>query len=258
MGSVTVTTAATTHNNIMKIFLVSLLVAASNAQFSNFPAVGGGQVAAPAPTGRQVRLPAATVAVPQQQQRQPQPQQQQFVFNPQQQVNAVRAPQQVVQQQQAQVPTFPRQQQFQAAPQQQLRPVQQQPQQVVGVAPQPVQNNFQLAQTFGQPQQRFVQQQQPQRFVPQQQIVPQRQVPQQAIPQRVAPQPARVPQQPAQQQQQFAFSQPPQIPETVEGGAPQEGSDGEDGSYVHDPSGDATLSRFQLFQQKKKAQQAQG
>merc|ERR1711976_808497 len=219
MGRVTVTTAATTHNNIMKIFLVSLLVAASNAQFSNFPAVGGGQAA---PTGRQVRLPAATVAVPQQQQRQPQPQQQQFVFNPQQQVNAVRAPQQVVQQQQAQVPTFPRQQQFQAAPQQQLRPVQQQPQQVVGVAPQPVQNNFQLAQTFGQPQQQFVQQQHPkrfvpqqqfvqqpqqqapQRFVPQQQAVPQRQVPQQAIPQRVAPQPARVPQQPAPQQQ-FAF-----------------------------------------------------
>ena len=29
-----------------------------------------------------------------------------------------------------------------------------------------------------------------------------------------------------------------------------------EGGYVHDPSGDATVSRFQLFQQRKKAEAA--
>lgn len=32
----------------------------------------------------------------------------------------------------------------------------------------------------------------------------------------------------------------------------------EEGGYVHDPSGDATLSRFELFKQRKAAEAAQG
>ena len=59
--------------------------------FSNFPANGGG--GAPRPTGRQVRLPAATAVIPNNQQQQLKPA---FVFNPQQQQ---RAPQQQLPQQ---------------------------------------------------------------------------------------------------------------------------------------------------------------
>merc|ERR1712107_189468 len=115
----------------------------------------------------------------------------------------------------------------------------------MGAAPQPVQNNFQFSTNFGQqqPQQQFVNPQQfapaPQRFVPQQQpaAVPQRAVPRAAAPQRFVP----------QQQQPLAV---PEIPEP----AVVAGEDGQDGGYVHDPSGDATLSRFELFKQRKAAE----
>merc|ERR1712025_1476721 len=242
-------------NNVMVplVLLLATCVAVNGQNsFANFPAS-----TQRLNSGRQVRLPAATSAVPQPQQ---QPQRQ-FVFNPQQQVNAQRVPQQVVRQQPQVVRQQP--QQFQAvAPQQQpqrFQVVQQQPQfqavpqqQLQQAAPQPVQNNFQFSTNFGQqqPQQQFVNPQQfapaPQRFVPQQQpaAVPQRVVPRPAaVPQRAVPRPAAVP----QQQQPLAV---PEIPEP----AVVAGEDGQDGGYVHDPSGDATLSRFELFKQRKAAE----
>merc|ERR1719151_438223 len=104
---------------------------------------------------------------------------------------------------------------------------------------------------------------QPQRFQPAPQ--PQRQRP--------APQPQRF--QPAPQQQQFsqfpAQGVPQRRPEAPRAAAPAPRRQPEPGSvndalgqqvvaaenYVHDPAGDATLSRFQLFQLRKK-QEAQG
>merc|ERR1712037_100228 len=92
--------------------------------------------------------------------------------------------------------------------------------------------------------------------------------------QRPAPQPQRF--QPApQQQQQFsqfpAQGAPQRRPEAPRAAAPAPRRQPEPGSvndalgqqvvaaenYVHDPAGDATLSRFQLFQLRKK-QEAQG
>jgi len=46
-------------------------------------------------------------------------------------------------------------------------------------------------------------------------------------------------------------------PAPVPGGAEVDPENIE-GAYVHDPSGDATISRFELFKQRKAAEAAQG
>ena len=99
---------------------------------------------------------------------------------------------------------------------------------------------------------------QPQRPTGQQQLQPafvfnpQQQRPQQqaSFPQQFQqpqPRPATLPQ--AQPQQ---FPQPQGVPQPA-----SEESESE-GAYVHDPSGDATISRFELFKQRKAAEAAQG
>merc|ERR1719220_605854 len=189
------------------LLLLIIAQAIKGQSFSNFPANDGG--GAPQATGRQVRLPAATAAIPnnQQQQQQLQPA---FVFNPQQQP---RLPQQ------QRVP----QQQFQTV----LPQAQAQPQRFIPRQPQ----FANVRQQPRQPQIATVPQQQPQ-FVPPQQ-------PRQPEPQRVQqPQPVRA-QLPAQA-----------APAPV-------GSDNIEGVYVHDPSGDATISRFELFKLRKAAEAAQ-
>merc|ERR1712203_327216 len=126
-------------------------------------------------------------------------------------------------------------------------------------------------QQLGQPQQQQRFQPQQQQFQPQQQQF--QPAPQQQF--QPAPQPQR--QRPAPQQQQQQFSQfpgqgaPQRRPEAPRAAAPAPRRQPEPGSvndalgqqvvaaenYVHDPTGDATLSRFQLFQLRKK-QEAQG
>merc|ERR1719220_2034333 len=163
------------------LLLLIIAQAIKGQSFSNFPANDGG--GAPQATGRQVRLPAATAAIPNNQQEQPQR------FIPRQPQIAT-VPQQPRQPQIATVPQQPRQPQFATVPQHQPQ------------------------------------------FVPPQQ-------PRQPEPQRVQqPQPVRA-QLPAQA-----------APAPV-------GSDNIEGVYVHDPSGDATISRFELFKLRKAAEAAQ-
>merc|ERR1719362_2719465 len=203
-------------------------------------------------------IPIQQLGQPQQQQFQPQQQQ----FQPQQQQQFRPAPQQ----QFRPAPAQPQQQQFRPAPQQQpaagsFRATANQQQQFSPEQRQAL-REFQA----NPPPPRAPQQAapQPQRFQPAPQ--PQRQRP--------APQPQRF--QPAPQQQQ-QFSQfpaqgvPQRRPEAPRAAAPAPRRQPEPGSvndalgqqvvaaenYVHDPAGDATLSRFQLFQLRKK-QEAQG
>merc|ERR1712106_1215226 len=178
---------------------------------------------------------------------QPVGQQPQFVFRPQQQVLAQQQ-QRPSPQQQFRQPAIP-----QAAPQQSRQPantqaLQQQFRQPQG-APQQFRQPQAAPQQFRQP---VIPQAQPQQFQP-------------AIPQS-APQQFRQPQAPQPSQQQFrqpAQCQPARQPQPQPQFSPQipAGSATNDAlgnlqidseQYVHDPSGDATLSRFQQFQLKKK------
>merc|ERR1711892_1052790 len=161
---------------------------------------------------------------------QPVAQQPQFVFNPQQQVLAQQQ-QRPAPQQQFRQPVIP-----QAAPQQIRQPV----------------NTQALQQQFRQPQVA------PQQFRQQPAAPPQFRQPQ------AAPQQFRQPQAPQPARQQFG--QPPQPvrqaqPQPVRQAQPPAGFAPNDAlgnvqvaavEYVHDTSGDNTLSRFQLFQLKKK------
>merc|ERR1719187_610650 len=217
---------------------------------------------------------------PQQQQFQPQPQQQRFQPAPQQQFRP--APQQ----QFRPAPVQPQQQQFRPAPQQQpaagsFRATANQQDAHAGHL-QVHQQNLAIQQQQFSPEQRQALREfqanpppprapqqaapQPQRFQPAPQ--PQRQRP--------APQPQRF--QPAPQQQFSQFSQfpaqgaPQRRPEAPRAAAPAPRRQPEPGSvndalgqqvvaaenYVHDPTGDATLSRFQLFQLRKKQEAQQG
>merc|ERR1719151_326013 len=208
---------------------------------------------------------------PQQQQFQPQPQQQRFQPAPQQQQFRPAPPQ-------------PQQQQFRPAPQQQpaagsFRATANQQDAHAGHL-QVHQQNLAIQQQQFSPEQRQALREfqanpppprapqqaapQPQRFQPAPQ--PQRQRP--------APQPQRF--QPAPQQQQFSQFPAQGVPQQRRPEAPRAQAQAprrqqEPGSvndalgqqvvaaenYVHDPAGDATLSRFQLFQLRKK-QEAQG
>merc|ERR1711997_937254 len=184
----------------MGLLLLITAQAIKGQSFSNFPANGGG--GAPRPTGRQVRLPAATAVIPnnQQQQQQLQPA---FVFNPQQQQRVPVQPQFPQQPQRF----IPRQPQFAAAPTQPRQP------QFAGAPTQPRQPQFAAAPT------------QPRH-----------------------PQFAAAPTQP--RQPQFAAQLPAKAaPAPV-------GSENIEGAYVHDTSGDATISRFELFKQRKAAEAA--
>merc|ERR550517_1802559 len=215
---------------------------------------------------------------PQQQQFQPQPQQQRFQPAPQQQFRP--APQQ----QFRPAPVQPQQQQFQPAPQQQpaagsFRATANQQDAHRGHI-QVHQQNLAIQQQQFSPEQRQALREfqanpppprapqqaapQPQRFQPAPQ--PQRQRP--------APQPQQF--QPAPQQQQFSQFPAQGVPQQRRPEAPRAQAQAprrqqEPGSvndalgqqvvaaedYVHDTTGDATLSRFQLFQLRKK-QEAQG
>merc|ERR1712106_1306568 len=194
---------------------------------------------------------------------QPVAQRPQFVFNPRQQVLAQQQQRQA-RQQQAGVPQFNPQavpQQFrqpavaQAAPQQFRQPANTQAlrQQFIQrqaatqqfrqpqVAPQQLRQPQAAPQQFRQPQAPPQQFRQP--VIPQ----PQPQQLQQAIPQS-APQQFRKPQVPQPSQPQFS-------PQIQAGSAPNDALGNlqiDSEQYVHDPSGDATLSRFQQFQLKKK------
>merc|ERR1719464_747133 len=200
-------------------------------------------------------IPIQQLGQPQQQQRfQPQqqqfqPQQQQFQPQPQPAAGSFRA---TANQQDAHVGHLQVHQQNLAIQQQQFSPEQRQALREFQANPPPPRAPQQAAP-------------QPQRFQPAPQ--PQRQRP--------APQPQRF--QPAPQQQQQQFSQfpaqgaPQRRPEAPRAAAPAPRRQPEPGSvndalgqqvvaaenYVHDPTGDATLSRFQLFQLRKK-QEAQG
>merc|ERR1719275_156999 len=209
---------------------------------------------------------------PQQQQFQPQPQQQRFQPAPQQQQQFRPAPQQ----QFRPAPAQPQQQQFRPAPQQQpaagsFRATANQQDAHVGHL-QVHQQNLAIQQQQFSPEQR-------QALREFQANPPPPRAPQQAAPQPQRFQPAPQPQrfQPAPQQQQQQFSQfpaqgaPQRRPEAPRAAAPAPRRQPEPGSvndargqqvvaaenYVHDPAGDATLSRFQLFQLRKK-QEAQG
>merc|ERR1712038_911770 len=214
-----------------------------------------------------------------------QPQQQQF--QPQQQV--FQQPQQQPQQQQFQpAPVQPQQQQFRPVPQQQQQPV------ATGAGSfTPTSNQLDAHRGHLQVHQQNLAIQQ-QQFSPEQRQAlrefqanpPPPRAPQQAAPQPQRFQPAPQPQrQPAPQPQRFApapqqqqqFSQfpaqgaPQRRPAAPRAPAPAPLRTQEPGSvndalgqqvvaaedYVHDPTGDATLSRFQLFQLRKKLE-AQG
>merc|ERR1712226_1279863 len=197
---------------------------------------------------------------------------------PQQQQRFQPAPQQQFQ---------PQQQQFQPAPQQQFRPAPVQPQQQqFRPAPpqqQPAAGTFRATANQQDAHAGHLQVHAQNLAVQQQQFSPeQRQAlrefqanpPPPRAPQQAAPQPQRF--QPAPQQQQFsqfpAQGAPQRRPEAPRAAAPAPRRQPEPGSvndalgqqvvaaenYVHDPTGDATLSRFQLFQLRKKqeAQQA--
>merc|ERR1712037_808157 len=205
-------------------------------------------------------IPIQQLGQPQQQQRF-QPQQQQFSPAPQQQFRPA--------------PAQPQQQQFRPAPQQQpaagsFRATANQQDAHVGHL-QVHQQNLAIQQQQFSPEQR-------QALREFQANPPPPRAPQQAAPQPQRFQPAPQPQrfQPApQQQQQFsqfpAQSAPQRRPEAPRAAAPAPRRQPEPGSvndalgqqvvaaenYVHDPAGDATLSRFQLFQLRKK-QEAQG
>merc|ERR1712088_682270 len=231
-------------------------------------------------------IPIQQLGQPQQQQRF-QPQQQQFQPAPQQQFQP--APQQ-----QRFQPAPQQQQQFRPAPQQQFRPAPVQPQQQqFRPAPQqqPAAGSFRATANQQDAHAGHLQVHQQNLAIQQQQFSPeQRQAlrefqanppppraPQQAAPQPQRFQPAPQPQrfQPApQQQQQFsqfpAQGAPQRRPAAPRAPAPAPLRTQEPGSvndalgqqvvaaedYVHDPTGDATLSRFQLFQLRKK-QEAQ-
>merc|ERR550519_615554 len=221
-------------------------------------------------------------SIPIQQLGQPQQQQRRFQPAPQQQQQFRPAPQQ----QFRPAPAQPQQQQFRPAPQQQpaagsFRATANQQDAHVGHL-QVHQQNLAIQQQQFSPEQRQALREfqanpppprapqqaapQPQRFQPAPQ--PQRQRP--------APQPQRFQPQPQQQQQQFsqfpAQGAPQRRPEAPRAAAPAPRRQPEPGSvndalgqqvvaaenYVHDTTGDATLSRFQLFQLRKKqeAQQA--
>merc|ERR1712037_736868 len=206
-------------------------------------------------------IPIQQLGQPQQQQRF-QPQQQQFSPAPQQQFRPA--------------PAQPQQQQFRPAPQQQpaagsFRATANQQDAHVGHL-QVHQQNLAIQQQQFSPEQR-------QALREFQATPPPPRAPQQAAPQpqrfQPAPQPQR--QRPAPQQQQQQFSQfpaqgaPQSRPEAPRAAAPAPRRQPEPVSvndalgqqvvaaenYVHDPAGDATLSRFQLFQLRKK-QEAQG
>merc|ERR1712183_977885 len=226
-------------------------------------------------------IPIQQLGQPQQQQFQPQPQQQRFQPAPQQQQFRP-APQQ----QFRPAPVQPQQQRFRPAPQQQQQPAAGSFRATANQQDahrghlQVHQQNLAIQQQQFSPEQRQALREfqanpppprapqpaapQPQRFQPAPQ--PQRQRP--------APQPQRL--QPAPQQQQQQFSQFPaqgapqrrpeaprsqaqaprrQEPGSVNDALGQQVVAAED--YVHDTTGDATLSRFQLFQLRKK-QEAQG
>merc|ERR1711990_811181 len=225
-------------------------------------------------------IPIQQLGQPQQQQFQPQPQQQRFQPAPQQQQFRP-APQQ----QFRPAPVQPQQQQFLPAPQQQQQPaagsfrVTANQQDAHRGHLQVHQQNLAIQQQQFSPEQRQALREfqanpppprapqpaapQPQRFQPAPQ--PQRQRP--------APQPQRFQPAPQQQQQFSQFSaqgapqrrpeaprsqaQAPrrQEPGSVNDALGQQVVAAED--YVHDTTGDATLSRFQLFQLRKK-QEAQG
>merc|ERR1712088_1119032 len=216
-------------------------------------------------------IPIQQLGQPQQQQRF-QPQQQQFQPAPQQQFRPA--------------PVQPQQQQFRPAPQQQpaagaFRATANQQDAHAGRL-QVHQQNLAIQQQQFSPEQRQALREfqanpppprapqqaapQPQRFQP---------APQPPQRQRPAPQPQRfqpAPQPPQQQFSQFpAQGAPQRRPEAPRAAAPAPRRQPEPGSvndalgqqvvaaenYVHDPTGDATLSRFQLFQLRKK-QEAQG
>merc|ERR1719350_606418 len=226
-------------------------------------------------------IPIQQLGQPQQQQFQPQPQRFQPAPQPQQQF--------VPQQQFRPAPVQPQQQQFRPVPQQQQQPV------ATGAGSfTPTSNQLDAHRGHLQVHQQNLAIQQ-QQFSPEQRQAlrefqanpPPPRAPQQAAPQpqrfqpapqppqrqRPAPQPQRF--QPAPQQQQFsqfpAQGVPQRRPEAPRAAAPAPRRQPEPGSvndalgqqvvaaedYVHDTTGDATLSRFQLFQLRKK-QEAQG
>merc|ERR1712088_1258181 len=207
-------------------------------------------------------IPIQQLGQPQQQQFQPQqqqfqPQQQQFRPAPQQQFRPA--------------PAQPQQQQFRPAPQQQQRLA-------------PAAGSFRATSNQQDAHRGHLQVHQQNLAIQQQQFTPeQRQAlrefqanpPPPRAPQQAAPQPQRF--QPApQQQQQFsqfpAQGAPQRRPEAPRAAAPAPRRQPEPGSvndalgqqvvaaenYVHDPTGDATLSRFQLFQLRKKQEAQQG
>merc|ERR1712226_1567253 len=221
-------------------------------------------------------IPIQQLGQPQQQQRfQPAPQQQ---FQPQQQQF-----QPAPQQQFRPAPVQPQQQQFRPAPPQQqpaagtFRATANQQDAHAGHLQVHAQNLAVQQQQFSPEQRQALREFQanpppraPQQAAPQpQRFQPAPQPPQR---QRPAPQPQRF--QPAPQQQQFSQSPaqgaPQRRPEAPRAAAPAPRRQPEPGSvndalgqqvvaaenYVHDPTGDATLSRFQLFQLRKK-QEAQ-
>merc|ERR1711874_355721 len=229
-------------------------------------------------------IPIQQLGQPQQQQFQPQQQQ----FQPQQQQFQPRQQFQPQPQQQRFQPA-PQQQQFRPAPQQQFRPAPVQPQQQqFRPAPQqqqqqPAAGSFRATANQQDAHRGHLQVHQQNLAIQQQQFSPeQRQAlrefqanppppraPQPAAPQpqrfQPAPQPQR--QRPAPQPQRFQPQRRPEAPRS-QAQAPRRQEPGsvndalgqqvvaaED--YVHDTTGDATLSRFQLFQLRKK-QEAQG
>merc|ERR1712106_695068 len=210
--------SGTRHGTMNTILVVSCVLAVvTGQQFQSFPSTGG-----------------------QQPQRQPAAPQQQFIFDPraQQQFQAEPAPQQFRQAPRPQLQQAPQQfrqplniqpafRQPQAAPQQFRQPPQ----------PQPVAQQFRQPDKPQPAAQQFRQPTQPQ----------------------PAPQQFRHPPQPQQAAQQIRQPQQaaPQLPTGA--GGPSNVGDVQIAAveYVHDTSGDATLSRFQPFQQRKK-QEAQG
>merc|ERR1711970_1675251 len=219
-------------------------------------------------------IPIQQLGQPQQQQFQPQQQQ----FQPQQQ--------QFQPQQQRFQPAPQQQQQFRPAPQQQFRPAPAQPQQQqFRPAPQqqqPAAGSFRATANQQDAHRGHLQVHQQNLAIQQQQFTPEQR---QALREFQAnPPPPRAPQPAASQPQRFQPAPQPQrqFSQFPAQGAPQRRPEAprsqaqaprrqEPGSvndalgqqvvaaedYVHDPTGDATLSRFQLFQLRKK-QEAQG
>merc|ERR1712088_1024416 len=221
-------------------------------------------------------IPIQQLGQPQQQQFQPQqqvfqqPQQQQFQPQPQRFQPAPQPQQQFVPQQQFRpAPVQPQQQQFRPVPQQQ-----QQPGATGAGSFTPTSNQLDAHRGHLQVHQQNLAIQQQQFSPEQRQALREFQAnpPPPRAPQQAAPQPQRFQPAPQQQFSQFpAQGAPQRRPEAPRAAAPAPRRQPEPGSvndalgqqvvaaenYVHDPTGDATLSRFQLFQLRKK-QEAQG